>query len=357
MTLSIEKLHYFLDVNHYTPQKYFMYKNKCRFIEVLSLKYATSFLLVVSSFNFHIPPGDNVFEMAKLPTLHLSDDVSDYIHISEHTIEKSYNTVDANVDMPESHHRPMSDHLSDLYKHEVIVEDVKQAESIVLKNMARQLNRLKYCVHGLQHRVGILHSSFLGVREDEKLVLYQILNTTPRKTPVLYVVVDFSIFYDKVKVVAHEINQLYQGIYSILNHNQDKHTRNLQHIIENKHNVLKNAGKLQTTKKKYVEYIKQYNEVLQKLYRYEETLLEELDRYKVPQDNDVRQDMKRVQQKQAIEKKLNKVRQTKKTLIDTLSELHEKNQNLTLTIDNVLFNNIVMMDKMFKNFELLDQLS
>lgn len=356
MTLSLEKLQYFLDVNHYTPQKYFMYKGRCRFIEVLSYKYGTTFLLVVSSFHFQIPSSENVFDMTKLPTIHVTDDVSDYVHVSEHQIEKTYNAVEPDTHLPHQTTRVMSEHLTDYYKHEVIVDDMKQSESVIMKNIHRQLNRLKYCVHGLNHSVAILHSTFLGTLSQDKVVLYKIMDSTPKKMPVLYVVADFATFYDKIKTVGNEIQQLYTGIYKVLNHNQSKHTRNMQRIIENRENVLDSAGYVGDTKKRYSEYIDKYTHLLHQLYDHEQRLHEELDQFKVRQEDDLRVDMKRVHHKQAIEKKLTKSKTTKRDLLNTLKELHEKNQHLTLVTDNILFNNIVMLDKIFKNFETLDKL-
>jgi hypothetical protein len=47
---------------------------------------------------------------------------------------------------------------------------------------------------------------------------------------------------------------------------------------------------------------------------------------------------------------------TKGDLIKTIQDVKYKNENLTLKIDSILFDNIVMLDKIFKNFQELNKL-
>ena len=47
---------------------------------------------------------------------------------------------------------------------------------------------------------------------------------------------------------------------------------------------------------------------------------------------------------------------TRQDLVKTIQDVKIKNENLTLSIDTILFDNIVMLDKIFKNFEELNKL-
>jgi len=66
--------------------------------------------------------------------------------------------------------------------------------------------------------------------------------------------------------------------------------------------------------------------------------------------------MKRTYKRQAIEKELNEMVRVKSTLSKTIDELRSKQDHLILSIDDIVFSNIVLLDKLYKNMDTLRQL-
>jgi hypothetical protein len=358
MTLSLDKLQYFLNVNHFVPRRYFLHEGKCILIECMSTKTLHTFMLnIPSTYDFRVSGEDQMFSLEKVPMNQLTEDLSDFAHATEHVMESHYSSIESHVELPEHHKRPMKDHLDDFYKQEVLLKDMTKEDTILIKNLYRQVQRLKYCILGIQHTIALIKSSFVVYLDsDHNIVVYRVKRSIPKETSSFYVVVNFSIFYDKANVIDSEISRIYRGIWKVLNNNQDKHIRNIQEIIERRANIFERSERLSQRKQEYLEYIEKYVELLKTIDDNEKELNKELEELKMSKDDQIHTDLKRVHYKQKLEKKIYKQQKTKKEVMTILEELHSKNQDLTLTIDTILFDNIIMLDKIFKNFKQLNKL-
>lgn len=358
MTLSLDKLQYFLNVNHFTPRRYFLFQMKCILIECISTKTLNSFMLSIpSNYDFRITNEEYVYELEKIPVSSLTEDMSDFAHTTEHVMESHYQSIEAHVQLPNHHKRPIKDHLDDFYKHEVLLKNMSKEDSILLKDMYRQLQRLKYCILGMQHTIALMKSHYVVYLDtNHDIHVYLVKRIISKETSSFYVAVDFDIFYDKANIIDTEISSIYKGIWKVLNNNQDKHIRNIQEIIDRKSNILERSEHLSRRKQSYLNYIDKYTSLLSRLEDTNTELNKELDELKVSTNNELHTDLKRVHYKQKVEKKIHKLIKTKKEVITILEELHSKNQDLTLTIDTILFDNIIMLDKIFTNFDKFNKL-
>jgi len=352
MTLSLDKLQYFLNVNHFTPRRYFMADGRCILIECMSQKTLQVFMLSIpSSYDFSMSGVSHVFELENVPVNALTEDLSDFAHATEHIMETHYASVDSHIELPEHHKRPMKDHLDDFYKQEVILKNMTKDETITIKNLYRQMQRLKYCILGMQHTLVIIKCNFvIYLTNDHKIIVYRVRRSIPKETSSFYIAVNFNIFYDKANVIEPEITRIYRGIWKVLNNNQEKHTRNIQEIIERRGTIVEQSRRLLKRKQDYLDYIDKYTTLLENLESNRTSLSKELDELKMA-DDEIHSDLKRVHYKQKVEKKIHKLDKTKKEVASILEELNTKNQDLTLTIDTILFDNIIMLDKIFKNFQ------
>jgi len=68
------------------------------------------------------------------------------------------------------------------------------------------------------------------------------------------------------------------------------------------------------------------------------------------------EDLMKIINDKKLEKELRKMEKLRISLRETLDKLRDQNDNLILEIDNILFDNIMMLDKIFQNFNKLNQL-
>ena len=64
MSLSINKLEDLLAANGFVPIKYFIINNYCAYIETISIKNASTFIMSIpSKYKFKLKEGDNVYKL------------------------------------------------------------------------------------------------------------------------------------------------------------------------------------------------------------------------------------------------------------------------------------------------------
>jgi hypothetical protein len=363
-SLSIEKLQYFTQNNGYEIHKIFVKDSRCFLVELMSIHTIDYILLYIpDKYKFELPPELTTYSVHEVqPNISKTDDIDEYTHISESLVQSSYSHMEAIISLPTDKRSniPMSEHLDESYKKNVILDDINGNDNITSKNIYRQLRRLKYCIKGMPYKLGIMNAPYIGILNNQDIISMYCCDMLKRKNKQqkLYIVIDFKMFYDKINTVEEECSQIFKGIYTVLNNNQKMHATNIKHIMDRRDNILNQSTFLQNCKKKYSHYIDQYTELLEELYSYEKSKDHNLNQLKsiVNQSNNLHHDMKRSHQKTKIEKEIREMKRTRGELIKTIQDVKTKNENLTLSIDTILFDNIVMLDKIFKNFDELNKL-
>jgi myosin heavy subunit len=331
-------------------------------IELMNIDTTEYILLYIPhKYKFSIPSDIETFEFVRVEeqSKMVVDDIDEYIHISDSLLESSYSDVDTVMSLPEGSRRnlSMSEHLDESYKNNIILKDMKGNDTLLVNYIRRQLRRLKYCVRGMSHRISISNGRYLGVvNRDDEIDLYKCDKMRKDNIQRLYIVVDFNIFYDRINTIKPDITEIFEGIYRVLNNNQKIHSKNIKTIMERRDNILKQSDILQSAKKDYNKYIKQYTNLLKELCDYETDKMTKLDQISSldVETGNLQHDMKRNHRIKKLQKELQELDKTKKELTKTLKDVREKHENLTLNIDSILFDNIVMLDKIFKNFDKLN---
>jgi len=211
----------------------------------------------------------------------------------------------------------------------------------------------------MPHKIAYIQNNVCGIIqfEDNKVKIFKSdYKITEYEEPRLYVVVNLKILYDKIDHIDYEGNQIISGIYKILNNTQHSHVRNIKLLMERCKNIFVASDKLSNYKQKFVAFIEEYVGLLHTFNESEEKLERELAHLNEQHTDSYQQDMRRTSQLAKVEKRLDKCRKEKQEVIQTIQLMRSKNESLTLEIDNILFDNIIMVDKTLENFERLSKL-
>lgn len=354
-SLSINKFESYLEHKGFRIRKVFVLDNAFILIEILSMNSGEVIMLSIpAQYYFEDRPTPEKTFVCQPLSVKLTKELDDYLTVTENTIYTNYNNTNISGNLPRNTTLGMDTYLDDVYKKAIIVEDVKDNESLTAKTIHRQLHRLKYCIQGAQHKILIQSGPVFGFLDDAykiNLIKCERLNVTETARKI-YIVVNLKHFYDKNDLIDHEVSQLYDGIYEILNNNQKVHLKNIHTIIAN-HTDLVNGASLSVHSSQMTQYIQQYTDLLKELLVYEIEKKNEFVQLGKIDGGNIQAEMKRNHQRNTAEKELKQMIKAKEDLIKNLMKLRQKYSTYTLEVDTILFDNIIMLDKIFKNFRLL----
>ncbi len=336
MTIHIEKFQSFVHTNGFTIRRIFT-RHKYFYIELLSIDTADRILLYIQE------KYDFQCNWKTIPIHRIENHpFIEKTYIEKTYIEKTY-SIDTKVNA------------KDAYKQSIIVNDAKNNDSSLIQEMTQQTRRLKHCIKGTPYKLSILSSSYLVTLYADDPDIYQ-CEMSPEKTKSLYITCAFNVFYDKISTIKDECNQLYNGIYNILNNIETNHITNLKNLFTLHAPILDKTDCISEAKKKYIVFVSQYTSLLEELHHYKKDKQLCLTQLSSIESSSIHHDMKRSHQKTKLEKELSEMKSTEDRLVNALLEIKAKNEHLMLTADSILFDNSVMLEKVFINFNRLKEI-
>jgi flagellar biosynthesis chaperone FliJ len=113
-------------------------------------------------------------------------------------------------------------------------------------------------------------------------------------------------------------------------------------------------------KENFNEYIKQFETLLEKLNNSEKAITEKIDnanrKYSEYGIKGLHQDIERTHIISTLEKDLNEIINTKQEVINNILNLRAQQENITLKMDKILFDNSIMINEISKNFTKLSEI-
>jgi hypothetical protein len=355
-TLSLDKFQQFIQQYGFMSSRYFS-MDKCIFIECCSITTGELFICQVP---------DNYTFMINTPSINIQlvntdnspeDDLQYYATQDESIIEQNYINEESHNIISTIHKVPIKEHLHSTYKHKILLKDIESNEKLIIKNIYRQCERLKYSVQGLQHKFMILKTPYIALlTQDDKIQIFK--SDLPSSTKLdLRIVIDLKIFIDKIKNIDDEVTQLNKGVFNILNNNQKTHVRNIKKILERRENILQHSEYLFNVKNEFQNQIEKFSKLLVDTMKLEQDKELEIQHITtMNNENNIGQDLKYTHKKHNLTREHSKLQKIKFKILETLKSLREQQSHISLTIDTMLFNNIVMLDQIFKNFQQLENI-
>ena len=366
MTLSLNKLEKLLSKRGLIPKKYFTVDHLIVYIEVLSIANADSFMLYIpSKYDIEIGEGNDVFKIRYVDITEDGNIPSDYAGEPDNfDLDKDYDGDDIDLS-PDAQHKNMEGYLEEKYNHPVSLKDgknIKKDIGVQLREVFRQLRRLKFCTKSLKYKLAIIFNDYICcIRRDdtyECLFVHSSGGSDERK---LMVTIDLETLYEKIDSVSIDIKTVREGIYRVLDKNQGKHIRNIQKMLENKNNIVTFSDLVSTKKAQYSKYLINLEQMLSDLTHAEKKNVEKLmqieDKYSGEASlKSMHSDIEKTHQISKYENELSRINGVKQELIRNILLVKTKHENLSLRVDNIMFDNIIMIDAILKNFVKLSKI-
>ena len=358
MTLSITKLQDFLKTNGFLIQKKFTIHDSIIYIEILNIKNADIFLLYIpSKYKIKTEDTNNTY---KLKCIDIDDknifkDFSEKIESED--IDNQYNNLSLEINNIK-HNEDLEKILKEGYDHELHLKDLNKDDTQNLKDIYYQLSRLTTCVKNIKYKLCIFYKNYLcSIRRDNSIECFIIKDFIKYENDRrIFIFVDLENLFQNILNISDNIKKVKQGIYKILNDNQIKNSIILNNILQQKNSIILCSDQVYKKKIELELYIKKLEELLLKVNESEKMVIEKIFKLNEDKNTDVQNDIKNSHLIYNYDKELEKITNVKKEIVKDILNSRIKQENITLEIDKILFDNSVMINIINKNFTKLLQI-
>jgi hypothetical protein len=363
MGLSINKLEKIIAEQGMLIKNIYTISELCVYIELINLHSAeTVFIYIPSKYEITTNNYNNVYP---LHYLEISEDgciPSDYTaDINEDELEDNYNEI--NIENRNTmKENDIEEYLETKYNCPISLKDSSKEDLNEIKEIFRQLKRLRFCVQNLDYKLCIMYKCYLCcMRRDATYECYSVENFNINNQRRIIVTIDLESMYENINTLNKDIFKVRKGIYKILDKNQTKHISNLETLIEHKANINNLSLNVTTQKDKYKKYLKKLENMLVNLCEAEKNIILKIrqieEKYKAENiTKTLYNDIERTNLISFQEKELKKLNETKQEILSNILSVKTNLESLSLKIDQICFDNIVMLDMVIKNFNSLDKI-
>ena len=163
-----------------------------------------------------------------------------------------------------------------------------------------------------------------------------------------------------METFPNDVRTVKDGIYRLLNQNQIKHTKVLNDMLEQKNTIIQYSEMVQKKKENIQTYITQFETLLNNLNINEKSIFEKLEKVK-SQFSDygikgLHDDIEKSHLTAHYESELEKINNVKQDIILNIVNLKTQQENITLKMDKILFDNSIMINEISKNFIKLSEI-
>ena len=349
MKVSLNKLEKFISTRGLIIKKIFTINNEAVYLELFNINNAETFMIYIpSKYTIKARDRSNVY---KLKYLELSEDDQD--EINNYDAEKDYDEIDLSPEKINSDE--LESKLKENYNKPITLNSLSKTDVENIKDVYNQLSRLQFCVQNIKYKISIIYKNyFCSIKRDNTLECYIIKHFHKIEERRIYVNIDLENMYLKINEIPKDIIKVKNGIYKVLNKNQDKNAKILQEILEQKNNINSYSDIVHKKKIKIDNYITNLEILLEKIMEKEKEIIKKI--LNINQGNQesslkgLHNDIEKSHNLSKYNKDLTEIEKIKEDVVKTIFELKTKREDTMLNVDKIMFDNNVMVECVMRNF-------
>lgn len=362
MALSINKLEKLLSTKGMIIKNVYAIGGLCVYLDIMHVSTGEILFLYIPSKYEINAEHDNVHKLHYLEVNEDGSIPSDYAEQpEEEDIADKYNEIDVdNTDIKKQ--KDIEEYLRNKYDCPISLENSNKQDINEIKEIFRQLKRLKFCVKNINYKLCIVYKYyFCCIKRDGSYECYSVENLNINNKRRIIVTIDLESMYEQLSTIDKDIISIRKGIYKVLDKNQSKHVNNLGKIMDYKTNFNLSSEKVINQKKHYKEYLGKLEKMLNRISIAEKNIILDINNIheKYQRESGVKTLHNDIEKNNLLHKKegdLNNINETKQEIISNINKIKLNLESLSLKIDQICFDNIVMMDTIIKNFEYLSKI-
>lgn len=338
-SLSRSKLEDFLYNNKFEPVSYYCIKNSCFMFEIIQTETSQSFFVYIPSiYNFIIEKSTDDIPVYNLNELKIDFDPN-FVEDENHKENPIYLAGDNDK---------LENVLEYNYKKNIELRNIPKQDILTIKEIYRQLKRLRNVVENIEYKLCIFYKNFLIIirRDCITIDFYTINGIQETSFKKLGIVSDLEVLYKKRNKIIDDVFIVKNNIYNILQKNQGLHAQILTEMFKPHKDILSIGQKMDNNILMIDNNINKLQQLINTLNEEENKIYSEIESQKILEKPNLISNVK-------FENELLKLQHLKQELITKLRELQSKKENILLSFDNIFFDNTIMIDLIIKNFNKL----
>ena len=351
MPLSLNKLRKILYEKGFITKKMYKIQGNCNFIEIISVLSGDMFMLYVpSKYKFRVEEDCYKMKLIELNDKDREEISNEYAESpSQDRMEDIYEEIELDTDYNKKNIDDIEKLLEGKYKKPIHLKDLNVEDSYDVKCVFRQLRRLKYCVQSIRYKLVLKYKKYFCVLHlDDTIECFYVKSLPMVDERKIIVTMDLELFYENFDNLLEEIMQVKTGISKVLDKNHMNHSKTLQKMLDKRDTIIQVTNQLFNKKNELRKYIHHFQGLLNNINASEKInkkLLDNLN-YKT---NGKNSNLTISQQKRKIIQEIKKNYRLKDEIIDNILNVQNQEEHISLIIDKILFDNTVMLDRIFKN--------
>ena len=356
MPLSIDKLKDILKNHNLIPVEYFTMYDICIMIKVVNTEKGEHYILYIpSKYEFII--RDKSYEIKEIEIDRHNDFVNEFIdNPYSHDIEDTYSQIMTTIDQKNI----VEESLNENYKSDIVIEDQESQHRHNIASIYRQLNRLKFCVQSIKYKLSIIYKNYICILHiDNTIECFKIRNYTKENGKQLFILIDLELFFENIDIFQNDLDLIQKNIGLILEKNHKTHSLYINKLLSKQTDIdqyLTNIIEIKTNNNEDIDLHKQK---LCHLINDEYDILDKFNREyeKVMRTNNGQSTYKFTKYKMEIDEQLTNIDSKKYDVTQVIIELTKEQNNLSLLLDKLLFENTLLLNRVFDNIDKLKELA
>lgn len=334
MSLDIKKFKKILNKFNISIIDYYIIDKKCAMIKAF-IDSICEFLIIYipSKIRFEID-AQNIYEIVEIEDKTDNDDYS------------SSSKVPNMQKIDEEKSLSKYDEMTKKYKTNICLDG---SDEPIPRKIKRQINRLKIPFSSLDYDIGIVYNKYMAISFGDSVSIYHIKNYNGTSRNIMYFI-NVNSLIKKIDEVEDNVDSIKKQFYDII---QSISISNFNSINESKlvlPSSMPSITSINLKKEDYKKSIQDYQNIYQKIKEKQDNIINEYN--KISQDDIIK--TKAILLK--YQKELNEVFYSKTDIIKKGMVLVSKYQKNILILEEVSFDNSIMIDRVSKNFDKLKEL-
>ena len=362
MSFSLTRLGEILSEGNLIIKNFYVSRDKIKYISVFSEICSNLFMIEIpSDYSFDLTP--NYYVLDRMEEEDYRDKEMDENMAFEYggnpdplDTEKHYTSISLDGQLEGSQN---PDDLNDQYKRTIELKNLVPDDKILVNCMNRQLQRLYFCIENSDYRLIMFSKKFFSTYDGMKIRCYKIENIRDYSNKrQYYFTVNLKALLKDTNLVENNFLQLSKGIQSIIEKNHMVHSKNLSLILEKNTAIDELCNKINAYKVRMKSIIDAYTQIFGNLRELEEKLMATIQEHnsRSSHGQNISNELKNNQEKYKNIENLQKIKKSRLRIQDILVSINKRYDHLTLLSDKILFDNIVMINRIFKNFDVFKNL-
>lgn len=336
MSIDAKKLKKILDTNHITPLEYFCLDNECAVIKCFfnrNCEFLTIYIPSKFRFAMKPSPSEKIYELEDMDETTENDDYSKSDRVPD------MSSIDQDMS---SRYKE----LSQKYEKNISIEGNDEP---VPRKIKRQIGRVKLPFARLSYDIAIQNGKWLCMAFDDDLSFFSIkgyqANNKLRCFSFLVVLTDFIEIIDKM---SEQISIVSDQFYNIVHRASISNFDMIKQEIDSYDTII---NSITSKHEQYVQSIKEYRKLYETIKEKEETVINSF-RDKLNKE----QGATRVSIEASMQKQYDSLFKSRVEIIDKGVDIVRRFQRNFLIIEEVSFDNNIMLTRVRKNFDMFKEI-